>query len=66
MDVNGRLFVDSDTVARVRWSPATRRSWGRGDLILCKVDGSKVNTPTEASAPADIGHPIKIKKGDKK
>lgn len=54
-----RLTVDPDHVARVRWSPTTRRAHKRGDLILCKLDGTPVKTPDEAAAPVDIGHPRK-------
>lgn len=66
----GQLVVTHEAVRRVRWSQTTMRSRGRGDLILCNMDGGPVDSVDLAAAPEDFpadGKPIvkPAKKGAK-
>lgn len=66
----GQLVVTGDRVRRVRWSQTTMRSRMRGDLILCNMDGTPVDSVELAVAPADFPGEGRIakalaKKGDK-
>lgn len=55
VDIAGApLRVAPGTVRRVRWSQTTSRAVGRGDLILCRRDGSRVRTPEEAACDEDL------------
>lgn len=58
----GPLYVTAERVRRVRFSHTTHRSIGRGDLILCNMDGAPVAMVDQASAPDDLppgGLPVK-------
>src|SRR5678815_4684752 len=48
------LVVTPDVVRRVRYSHTTLRSIGRGDLILCNMDGTPVDSVDLAAAPDEI------------
>lgn len=67
----GQMFVTSAHVCRVRYTHTTIRSIGRGDLVLCNMDGSPVVSVDLASAPDELpGYRItlptrKTTKGDK-
>lgn len=61
------LHVTSERARCVRFSHTTMRSIARGDLILCNMDGTPVDSAELAIAPADFpGEGIlRRKKGDK-
>jgi hypothetical protein len=67
---NGLLWVDGPKegkpgdVARVRYSQDVQRSIKRGDLIPCKLDGSKVDNVDQASAPAALDTGSKVSDRD--
>lgn len=48
-----QLHVLSGTVSRVKWSQNTRRSVNRHDLVLCKRDGTPVETFEQAISKVD-------------
>lgn len=50
----GQLLVKHGEVRRVRWSQTTLRSWGRGDLILCDMNGNAVQSAELAAAPDEL------------
>jgi len=50
----GPLFVTAERVRRVAYSHTTLRSIGRGDLILCNMDGEPVDSAELAVAKPDF------------
>lgn len=52
----GQLRVTSDTIARVRYagSQCIRRSIARGDLIMCDMNGAKVDSADLAACPNEL------------
>ncbi len=49
-----QLYVTSAHVCRVKYSHTTIRSIGRGDLILCDMNGNRVASAELAAAPEEI------------
>jgi hypothetical protein len=67
----GPLYVTADEVRRIKYSHTTIRSIGRGDLILCNMDGEPVASVDLAAAPVELEGgrlPVKARKApsDKK
>lgn len=50
----GPLYVTHEHVDRVRYSHTTLRSIGRGDLVLCNMDGNPVDSWELAAAPEEL------------
>lgn len=50
----GQLQVTHGAVRRVRYSQTIARSIGRGDLLLCNMDGKLVESADLAAAPKDL------------
>lgn len=50
----GLLYVTAEVVCRVKHTHTIIRSVNRGDLILCNMDGSPVNSAQAAAAPEEL------------
>lgn len=64
----GLMYVTPDRVRRVRYSHTTLRSIGRGDLVLCNMDGAPVESVALAACPEELPGgflAVAVKKGAK-
>lgn len=48
------LYVEPGSIRRVRWSQTVRRARNRGDLILCDMNGNRVDTVDLAEQVEDL------------